>query len=176
MKKIILVISVFIFFGSSYANAENGHVDLKFLSEYVGSVNSTQDSISTQNLSGFGVAFYKKLIKESDGEKYVSYIEKSNREKKIEKKLYNERNKGTEPKTIAKLENMLFIEREKRKKLIAKRNRLEADPNWGGSADSKFGVGIIMGYKYLDGSLIINGGDTTSVEKNYAEIGIRINW
>ena len=64
-------------------------------------------------------------------------------------------------------ENRLSKEREKRNKLMAKRR---------GSEGSKIGVGIIMGYKYLDGSLIVNGGGTTSVEKNYAEIGLRISW
>jgi hypothetical protein len=156
--------------------AENGHVDMKFISENVSSVNSTQNSSITQNLSGFGVEFYNKVIKETDRENYVSYIEKSSLEKKIEKKLYEERLKGTKPKTIAKLENRLFVEREKRNKLLAKRYRVQTDPNWGGSEGSKIGVGIIMGYKYLDGSLIGNDGDTTSVEKNYAEIGLRISW
>ena len=75
MKKLILVISVFIFFGSSYANAENGHVDLKFLSENVSSLSSTQ------NLSGFGVEFYNKLITESGRGDYVNYIEKSSMQK-----------------------------------------------------------------------------------------------
>ena len=150
--------------------AENGHVDLKYLSENVSSLGVTQ------NLSGFGIEVYKNFKKESDGENYVSYIEKSSREKKLEKRLYRERQEEAKPKTIAKLENRLFIEREKRNKLIAKRNRLQADPNWGDSEGSKIGVGIILGYKYLDGSLIVNGGDTTSVEKNYAEIGIRISW
>ena len=44
-----------------------------------------------------------------------------------------------------------------------------------GSEGSKYGVGIILGYKYLDGS-IDNGGNTTLVEKNSLEIGLRINW
>ena len=85
----------------------------------------------------------------------------------MEEKLYKERQKGAKPKTIEMWENRLSKEREKRNKLMAKRR---------GSEGSKIGVGIIMGYKYLDGSLIENGGGTTSVEKNYAEIGIRINW
>ena len=46
----------------------------------------------------------------------MNYIEKSSKEQKIEKELYEERQKGTKPKTIAKLENMLFTEREKRSK------------------------------------------------------------
>ena len=65
-------------------------------------------------MSGFGVELYNKFIKESDGENYVNYIEKSSMQKKLEKKLYEERKKGTKPKTIAKLENRLFIEREKK--------------------------------------------------------------
>ena len=95
--------------------AENGHVDLKYLSENHSSLGLTQ------NLSGFGVEFYNKFIKETDGENYVSYIEKSSRGKKLEEILYKERQKGTKPKSIAKgenyesyLENMLFIEREKK--------------------------------------------------------------
>ena len=73
------------------------------------------------------------------------------------------------------MENSLFIEREKRNKWIAKRKRLQADPNWGDSEGSKIGVGFILGYKYLDGSLEING-ETILVEKNSLEIGLRINW
>ena len=95
-------------------------------------------------------------------------------QKKLEKELYEERQKGTKPKTSAKLENMLFIEREKRNKLMALRRRLQADPNWGGSEGSKIGVGFILGYKYLDGS-IDTGGDTILVEKNSLEIVLRIN-
>ena len=149
--------------------AENGHVDLKFLSENISSL------ASTQNLSGFGIEVYKNFKTETDGENYVSYIEKNSRGKKLEKKLYEERQKGTKPLTIAKLENRLFIEREKRNKLMALRRRLQADPNWGGSEGSKIGVGIILGLKYLDGS-IDTGGDTILVEKNSLEIGLRINW
>ena len=149
--------------------AENGHVDLKFLSENVSTPNTTQ------NLSGFGVEFYNKVIKISDGENYVNYIEKSSMQKKLEKELYKERQKGTKPKTIAKLENRLFIEREKRNKLIAKRSRLQSDSNWGDTGGSKIGLGIILGLKYLDGS-IDTGGDTILVEKNSLEIGLRISW
>ena len=73
------------------------------------------------------------------------------------------------------MENRLFIEREKRNKWIAKRKRLQADPNWGGSEGSKIGVGFILGYKSLDGS-IENDGVIILVEKNSLEIGLRINW
>ena len=96
-------------------------------------------------------------------------------QKKLEKELYKERQKGTKPKTIAKLENRLYIEREKRNKWIAKRKRLQADPNWGGSEGSKIGVGFILGYKYLDGSIETDG-DTILVEKNSLEIRLRISW
>jgi hypothetical protein len=169
MKNNIFLTTIVFFCFLTDVYAENGHVDLKFLSENVSSL------VSTQNLSGFGIEIYKNFKTETDGENYVSYIEKNSRGKKLEKKLYEERQKGTKPLTIAKLENRLFIEREKRNKLMALRRRLQADPNWGGSEGSKIGVGIILGLKYLDGS-IDTGGDTILVEKNSLEIGLRINW
>ena len=46
---------------------------------------------------------------------------------------------------------------------------------WVDSEGSKIGVCFILGYKYLDGSLEING-ETILVEKNSLEIGLRINW
>ena len=165
MKNNLFLTTIVFFYFLTNVYAENGHVDLKFLSE-----NQRWPGF-TQNLSGFGIEVYKKLKKESDDENNVSYIdnyiEKSSRENKLEEKLYKERQKGANPKTIEMWENRLSKEREKRNKLMAKRR---------GSEGSKIGVGIIMGYKYLDGSVILNGVDTTSVEKNYAEIGIRINW
>ena len=170
MKNNLFLTTIVFFCFLTNVYAENGHVDLKFLSE-----NLRQQGNTPLNLSGFGVEIYNKVIKVSDGENYVSYIEKSSKQKKLEKELYTERQKGTKPKTIAKLENSLFIEREKRNKWIAERKRLQADPNWGGSEGSKIGVGFILGYKYLDGS-IDNGGNTTLVEKNSLEIGLRIIW
>ena len=140
--------------------AENGHVDLKYLSENYSSLGLTQ------NLSGFGIEVYKNFKKESDGENYVSYIEKSSREKKLEEKLYKERQKGAKPKTIEMWENRLSKEREKRNKLMAKRR---------GSEGNKIGVGIILGYKYLDG-FAKTAVENYSVEKNSLEIGLRINW
>ena len=169
MKNSLFLTTIVFFCFLTNVYAENGHVDLKFLSENVSTLNTTQ------NLSGFGIEIYKNFKTETDGENYESYIEKNSREKKLEKKLYREREEGANPKTIAKLENSLFVEREKRNKLIAKRNRLQADPNWGDSEGSKIGVGIILGYKYLDGSIDTDG-DTILVEKNYAEIGLRISW
>ena len=74
-----------------------------------------------------------------------NYIEKSSREKKLEEKIYKERQKGAKPKTIEMWENRLSKEREKRNKLIASRKRVQADPNRGGSEGSKYGVGIILG-------------------------------
>ena len=169
MKNSLFLTTIVFFCFLTNVYAENGHVDLKFLSENVSTL------YTTQNLSGYGIEIYTKLIKESDRENYVNYIEKSSMQIKLEKELYKERQKGTKPKTIAKLENRLFIEREKRNKLIAKRNRLQADPNWGDSEGSKIGVGIILGLKYLDGSIDTDG-DTILVEKNSLEIGLRISW
>jgi hypothetical protein len=138
MKNSLFLTTIVFFCFLTDLYAENGHVDLKFLSENFSTLNTTQ------NLSGFGVEFYNKVIKVSDGENYVDYIEKNSMQIKLEKKLYKEREEGTKPKTIAKLENRLFIEREKRNKWIAKRKRLQADPNWGGSEGSKIGVGFIL--------------------------------
>ena len=174
MKNNLFLTTIVFFCFLTNVYAENGYVDLKFLSENV-STENVSSLRSTQNLSGFGVELYNKLITESGGGDYVNYIEKSSKQIKLEKELYRERQKGTKPKIIAKLENSLFIEREKRNKWIAKRKRLQADPNWGDSEGSKIGVGIILGYKYLDGSLDTDG-DTTLVEKNSLEIGLRISW
>ena len=55
---------------------------------------------------------------------------------------------------------------------MTRRFRTQTDPNWGGSEVNKFGVGIILGYKYLSG----NDSLEQSYENNSAEIGIRINW
>ena len=169
MKNNLFLTTIVFFCFLTDVYAENGHVDLKFLSENVSSL------VSTQNLSGFGIEIYKNFKKETDGDNYVSYIEKNSRGKKLEKKLYRERQEGANPKTIAKLENRLFIEREKRNKLIAKRNRLQADPNWGDSEGSKIGVGIILGLKYLDG-YAETAVQNYSVQTNSLEIGLRINW
>ena len=169
MKNTLFLTTIVFFCFLTNVYAENGHVDLKYLSENYSSFGQTQ------NLSGFGVELYNKFIKESDGENYVNYIEKSSMQKKLEKELYKERQKGTKPKTIAKLENRLFIEREKRNKWIAKRKRLQADPNWGDSEGSKIGVGIILGYKYLNGYSEI-ASQKSSLKKNSLEIGLRISW
>ena len=141
MKNNLFLTTIVFFCFLTNVYAENGHVDLKFLSENV-STENVSSLRSTQNLSGFGVELYNKLITESGGGDYVNYIEKSSKQIKLEKELYRERQKGTKPKIIAKLENRLFIEREKRNKWIAKRKRLQADPNWGDSEGSKIGVGI----------------------------------
>ena len=140
--------------------AENGHVDLKYLSENVSSLGVTQ------NLSGFGIEVYKNFKKEYDGENYVSYIEKSSREKKLEERLFKERQKGAKPKTIEMWENRLSKEREKRNRLMAKRRDSEG---------SKIGVGIILGYNYLNG-YAETAAKNYSVQKNSLEIGLRISW
>ena len=67
---------------------------------------------------------------------------------------------------------MLFIEREreKRNKLMAKKR---------GSEGSKIGVGIILGYKYLNGyaeGYAETAVQNNSVQTNSLEIGLRINW
>ena len=160
MKNNLFLTTIVFFCFLTNVYAENGHVDLKYLSENHSSLGLTQ------NLSGFGIEVYKNFKKESDGENYVSYIEKSSREKKLEERLFKERQKGAKPKTIEMWENRLSKEREKRNKLMAKRR---------GSEGSKYGVGIILGYKYLDGFAKTAVGNY-SVQTNSLEIGLRINW
>ena len=82
MKNNLFLTTIVFFCFLTDVYAENGHVDLKFLSENVTSL------VSTQNLSGFGIEVYKNFKKESDGENYVNYIEKSSMQKKLEKELY----------------------------------------------------------------------------------------
>ena len=62
MKNTLFLTTIVFFCFLTNVYAENGHVDLKFLSE-----NLRKQGI-TQNLSGFGVEFYNKFIKESDRE------------------------------------------------------------------------------------------------------------
>ena len=164
MKNNLFLTTIVFFCFLTNVYAENGHVDLKYLSENYSSLGLTQ------NLSGFGIEVYKKFKKESDGENNVSYIdnyiEKSSREKKLEEKLYKERQKGAKPKTIEMWENRLSKEREKRNKLMAKRR---------GSEGSKIGVGFILGFKYLDG-YAETAVQNYSVQKDSLEIGLRISW
>ena len=71
MKNNLFLTTIVFFCFLTNVYAENGHVDLKYLSE------NHSGSGLTQNLSGFGVELYNKFIKESYGENYVNYIEKS---------------------------------------------------------------------------------------------------
>ena len=64
-------------------------------------------------------------------------------------------------------ENRLSKEREKRNKLMAKRRASEG---------SKIGVGLILGFKYLDGYAETTAVENYSVQTNSLEIGLRINW
>ena len=162
MKNSLFFTTIVFFCFLTNVYAENGHVDLKYLSENHSSLGLTQ------NLSGFGIEVYKNFKKESDGENYVSYIEKSSREKKLEERLFKERQKGAKPKTIEMWENRLSRERkrEERNRLMAKRRDSES---------SKIGVGIILGFNYLDG-YAETAVQNYSVQKNSLEIGLRISW
>ena len=55
MKNNLFLTTIVFFCFLTNVYAENGHVDLKFLSENVSSL------ASTQNLSGFGIEVYKKF-------------------------------------------------------------------------------------------------------------------
>ena len=66
MKNSLFLTTIVFFCFLTNVYAENGHVDLKYLSENHSGLGLTQ------NLSGFGVELYNKFIKESDGENYVN--------------------------------------------------------------------------------------------------------
>ena len=66
MKNNLFLTTIVFFYFLTNVYAENGHVDLKFLSENV-STENVSSLRSTQNLSGFGVELYNKLITESGG-------------------------------------------------------------------------------------------------------------
>ena len=157
MKKTTIYTTIIFFCFLTEVSAENGHVDIKYLSENYSALSHTQ------NLEGFGIEIYKNFKKEFDGQ---NFVEKSFLEKRLEKKLYSERHKGTNPLTIAKLENKLSREREKRQKLMVKQRA---------SDDSKIGIGLILGFKYLDGYNEIYS-EKSSVQKQSLEVGLRINW
>ena len=168
MKNNLFLTTIVFFCFLTNVYAENGHVDLKYLSENVSSLGVTQ------NLSGFGIEVYKNFKKEYDGENYVSYIEKSSREKKLEERLFKERQKGAKPKTIEMWENRLSRERKReRERKSEERNRLMAKRR--DSEGSKIGVGLILGFKYLDG-YAETAVQNYSVQKNSLEIGLRISW
>ena len=57
MKNNLVLTTIVFFCFLTNVYAENGHVDLKYLSENHSSLGLTQ------NLSGFGVEFYNKFIK-----------------------------------------------------------------------------------------------------------------
>ena len=75
MKNNLFLTTIVFFCFLTNVYAENGHVDLKYLSENHSSLGLTQ------HLSGFGIEVYKKFKKESGGGDYVNYIEKSSMEK-----------------------------------------------------------------------------------------------
>ena len=66
MKNSLFLTTIVFFCFLTNVYAENGYVDLKFLSENV-STENVSSLRSTQNLSGFGVELYNKLITESGG-------------------------------------------------------------------------------------------------------------
>ena len=85
MKNNLFLTTIVFFYFLTNVYAENGHVDLKFLSE-----NQSMARFYSELVWFWNRSIYKNLKKESDGENNVSYIdnyiEKSSRENKLEEK------------------------------------------------------------------------------------------
>ena len=163
-------------------NAENGHTNIKFITE--STLRKHKTSLTTsgiysteQILSGFGVDYYKNFYPES---KNVIYKGKSIYEKRLEKmierrqKQLNETNtKSTknveeQKKDLKVLKKRLKEERKKGGQVIPKQNRFSEDLE---------SIGLIFELKYLAGNLTNSvSSDVINVQKNSFGIGIRIDW
>ena len=122
VREITLFFTTIIFFCIvPVVNAENGHTNIKFITE---STLYTGGPIDTEEiLSGFGVDFYKNFNPES---KNVIYKGKSSYEKRLEEQLAKDQNNQlgfptkSRSKRIKDLEKRLEIEIEKRGQVIPK--------------------------------------------------------
>ena len=85
MKKTTIYTTFLFFCFLTEVSAENGHVDIKYLSENYSALSHTQ------NLEGFGIEIYKNFKKEFDGQ---NFVEKSFLEKRLEKNYIANVTKG----------------------------------------------------------------------------------
>lgn len=176
VREMTLFLTTIIFFCIvPVVNAENGHINIKLITE---STLYTGGPIDTEEiLSGFGVDFYKNFNLES---KIVIYKGKSSYEKRLEKmierrqKQLNETNtKSTKNVEVQKkylkvLKKRFKEERKKRGQVISKQNRFSEDLE---------SIGLIFEMKYLGGHLTNSvNSDFSNVQKSSFGIGIRIDW
>ena len=167
--KIIILSTISLFCILPVANANNGNVKIKFISELVTSSSKSLSIDQEQSLSGFGVEFYKNLIDEG----WVNQV-KSNTEKRLEKQLAKDQNNQlnfptkSRGKRIKDLEKRLEIEIEKRNLRPLIKNEIN---------DKKGRMGLILETRLLNGAInYAASSDSINVRKSVIEIGIRIDW
>ena len=179
MKKFILSIIVFLCV-YPVANANNGNVKIKFLSESEeSSIRPTQSAfiVTQKSLRGLGVEVYLNVRQTSS---QVFNQEKSSKEIRLEKRLktletYFKNNpaKSREKQIeelvmLQQLRNSLKKEREKR------RQRAENEGRGRGRTGN---VGLILEASTLGGQITNSAtSDITDVRKSVIEIDIRIDW
>ena len=152
------------------ANANNGNVKIKFISELMTYSNKSLSIDQEQSLSGFGVEFYKNLIEKG---RVVNQV-KSNTEKLLEEQLAKDQNNQLDfptksrGKRIKDLEKRLEIEIEKRNLRPLIKNEI---------SDKKESIGLILETRFLNGEITnAASSEIIDVRKNVIEIGVRWDW
>ena len=164
LKKYLLATIVLLCFIPKL-NAEEGYTELRYISETTKT--SLSDDIEyTQHLSGMGVEFYHELFQEKVN-LFNSDQGKTSIEKRLEKILEQEIEKGNENK-IKKLKKRLLVARKRRKEKELEREDL---------MKIKTTAGIVLEAKTLAGnSMFSNSNEKNRVNKTSFEIGLRISW
>jgi hypothetical protein len=115
--KIIILSALLLFCILPIANANNGNLKIKFISEFVRSHGKSLYIDTRQSLSGIGLEFYQNLIQDSV---WVVNQVKSNKEKLLEIELAKAQNQQLDfltksrSKRVKDLEKRMEIEIEKR--------------------------------------------------------------
>ena len=168
--KIIILSTILLFCILPVANANNGNVKIKFISELMTYSNKSLSIDQEQSLSGFGVEFYKNLIEKG---RVVNQV-KSNTEKRLEKQLAKDQNNQlnfptkSRGKRIKDLEKRLEIEIEKRNLRPLIKNEINY---------KKRTLGLILETRLLNGAInYAASSDSINVQKSVIEIGVRWDW
>ena len=168
--KIIILSTILLFCILPVANANNGNIKIKFISELVTSSSKSLSIDTKQSLSEFGVEFYQKLYDEG----WVVNQEKSNTEKLLEEELVSHQIEQLDfptksrGKRIKDLEKRLEIEIEKRNLRPLIKNEI---------SDKKESIGLILETRFLNGEITnAASNEITNVKKSVIEIGVRWDW
>ena len=165
-------------------NAENGHTNIKFITESTNYTAPKAMGVHTEEiLSGFGVDFYKNFNPPS---KIVIYKGKSSYENRLEK-MIERRSKQLNETNTKSTNNNGYLPQEVEEqindlKVLKKRLREERKKGRQVIPNQPFlyegeSIGLIFEMKYLGGNLTNSvNSDVINVKKNSLGIGIRIGW